>query len=291
MAFSENWRPSSPADADLISSGAQEIRKAKTAIGERFAIDHYGGTTTLLMDAADTGFHKQVTLIEAADIGTGTTGYAILGGQTVNGAPELVYTDETNTDVQITSGGQLLLVQDEVASAPSTGLNQGAIYVKNSGTQTELYFREESDGDEVQLTANGAVNVTLTPAASGAEVKTGTETAKYVSPSTLVSHEGVVKAWANIDGTGTPSYSDSYNFTGSITDNGNGDYSLTIDTDFATASYAAAGMAKGAAAGTDPLFVNIEGIKAVGSINIEVANHDAIRTDSADISVILIGDR
>ena len=41
------------------------------------------------------------------------------------------------------------------ATAPTTAANVGALYTKNDGTQTELYFREESSGDEVQLTSGG----------------------------------------------------------------------------------------------------------------------------------------
>ena len=42
-------------------------------------------------------------------------------------------------------------------NVPVTGVNQGAVYVKNDGTQTELFFGEESAGDEVQITKGGAV--------------------------------------------------------------------------------------------------------------------------------------
>jgi uncharacterized membrane protein len=50
---------------------------------------------------------------------------------------------------------------DEQTDAPETGENQGAIYTKNDGTQTELYFVEESEGDEVQITKGGRVNVSF----------------------------------------------------------------------------------------------------------------------------------
>lgn len=47
---------------------------------------------------------------------------------------------------------------DNKSSGPDTQADQGAIYTKDSGTQTELYFREESSGDEIQITNNGLVN-------------------------------------------------------------------------------------------------------------------------------------
>jgi len=43
-------------------------------------------------------------------------------------------------------------------SAPATGVNQGAIYTKEAGGQTELFYREESSGDEVQITSNGLIS-------------------------------------------------------------------------------------------------------------------------------------
>ena len=55
-------------------------------------------------------------------------------------------------------------------TAPSTAADEIVIYSKDSGTQPELFAREESDGTEVQLTSNGAVVfalgtiTTITPA-------------------------------------------------------------------------------------------------------------------------------
>lgn len=52
----------------------------------------------------------------------------------------------------------LLLNED---TAPTTVENQGAIYTKNDGAQTEFYFKEESDGDEVQITDDGVLANTV----------------------------------------------------------------------------------------------------------------------------------
>ena len=48
--------------------------------------------------------------------------------------------------------------------------------------------------------------------------------------------QGLAKAWINLDGTGTIATNDSFN-TGSITDNGTGDYSITITNDMNNALY------------------------------------------------------
>lgn len=128
--------------------------------------------------------------------------------------------------------------------------------------------------------------------ASAAEVLTGTEAAKSIAPSTMVSHQGVIKAWANFNGTGTPAYNDQFNFTGSITDNGTGDYTLTIDTDFGGVNYACAGSAQDAA--TEGLMVTLgsggAGI-AAGSLRLRLQQHDGVAEDDSVINIICIGDR
>lgn len=47
-------------------------------------------------------------------------------------------------------------------TAPTTPASYGSVYTKDSGTQPELFFREESDGDEVQITQNGILKNALT---------------------------------------------------------------------------------------------------------------------------------
>ena len=54
---------------------------------------------------------------------------------------------------------------------------------------------------------------------------------------------GSAKAWITLDGTGTPSTSDSFN-TGSITDNATGDYTIAISNAMNNANYSLAGMAR-----------------------------------------------
>ena len=49
--------------------------------------------------------------------------------------------------------------------------------------------------------------------------------------------QGRAKAWINFNGTGTIAIRDSYNIS-SITDNGTGNYTVTIDNDMANANYA-----------------------------------------------------
>jgi len=50
---------------------------------------------------------------------------------------------------------KITLPEYAVAADPVSAVNEGIIYTKNSGTQPELYYREESAGDIIQLTSNG----------------------------------------------------------------------------------------------------------------------------------------
>jgi len=59
---------------------------------------------------------------------------------------------------------------------------------------------------------------------------------------------GSAKAWVNLDGTGTIAISDSFNVT-SATDNGTGNYTITIANDMSNTVYAVSGGTTPGAAG------------------------------------------
>jgi hypothetical protein len=99
-----SYDPTSPAGNQAISLGDDAIRLLKVQIQEVINVDHDFPASG---QASDVGQHKQVTLQEQADLGTGAAGATILGSQTVSSKGELVYTDEDDNDVQITSGGKL----------------------------------------------------------------------------------------------------------------------------------------------------------------------------------------
>jgi len=99
-----SYDPTSPAGSQAISLGDDAIRLLKVQIQEVIDVDHDFPSSG---QAADVGQHKQVTLQEQADLGTGAAGATILGSQTVSGKGELVYTDEDDNDIQITSGGKI----------------------------------------------------------------------------------------------------------------------------------------------------------------------------------------
>jgi len=96
-----SWDETSPAGSQSIKLGDNRIREKATQTREIIAVDHKMESSG---QDSDWGQHKQVTLQEQADLGTGAVGTTILGSQTVSGLGELVYTAETDDDIQITSG-------------------------------------------------------------------------------------------------------------------------------------------------------------------------------------------
>jgi len=99
---SEAWAETSPAGSDQINAGDNRIRQMKTQIREVIGVDHDFPSSG---QATDNGQHLRVTLQEQADLGSGAVGTTILGNQTVSGKGELVYTDEDNNDIQMTTLG------------------------------------------------------------------------------------------------------------------------------------------------------------------------------------------
>jgi hypothetical protein len=97
--------------------------------------------------------------------------------------------------------------------------------------------------------------------------------------------DNIILATCTFNGTGTPAYTaNKFNFSAdAITDNGNGDYTLTIDRDFAATTYAVQ-----VTAGVTDLFGSYT-TKAVGTIRIKTTNSSGADTDPADASVTIIG--
>lgn len=125
-----SWDETSPAGSQAVSLGDNRIREMKSQMREIIEIDHVMSSSG---QGATWGNHKQITFVEAADIGTGASGVPILGAQTVSGKPELVYTDEDDNDIRITSGGKLRSGLLDIASIAA-----GDLFIYNGTVMARL---------------------------------------------------------------------------------------------------------------------------------------------------------
>ena len=118
-------------------------------------------------------------------------------------------------------------------------------------------------------------------------------TAAAASPPTAnaLVKSNIMKAWLNMDGTGTISINGSFNVSG-IVDNGVGDYTISWDTDFADINYCWTGS------GIDPGSTNHANVSlkngttlAVGAMTIIVTNSGAAAIDITPVCVMAIGEQ
>jgi hypothetical protein len=123
----------------------------------------------------------------------------------------------------------------------------------------------------------------LVTLATPAEVTTGT-TSKVPPVSALVAHEGICKAWVSFDGTGTVAINDDYNVS-SITDEGDGSYTVNLVTDMANTDYAIA-------VGGEIFHIRTPSASlAVGSFLVETLDSSHTLADYVYISAAVFGDQ
>lgn len=143
---------------------------------------------------------------------------------------------------------------------------------------------------KTQLTATTS-SVGFVEKATATEVTAETAD-KFPDAADLKAHNGVAKAWVNIDGTAIPAAANkSYNVS-SITDNGTGDYTINFTTAFADADYAFATHSYDFAInatfqlwGPGPNFT-----QATSSIRFEATNNSG-RYDANPLCAIFFGDQ
>lgn len=168
-----SWSESTPAGSDNINAGDNKIRELKTQIREVIDVDHKFDSSG---QDADMGKHDQVSLLEKADIGTGAEGKPILGAQTVSGKAELVFTDEDDNDVQVTSGGKL-------GAATTNILGNDADF---DGTLTSDDITIDTNNTYIKskdAAGTGTVDLIKADASDVVVVPDGTQTATDAAPS------------------------------------------------------------------------------------------------------------
>jgi hypothetical protein len=148
-------------------------------------------------------------------------------------------------------------------------------------------------GDIAVLGAGGRIDAARLPIATQAQAEAGTVTTVTVTPLGVrqaLRAEGAApiysaRAWVNFNGTGIAAIRAAGNVS-SITDNGNGDYTINFTTALPDANYAVAAM--GSAVGTDGRNI-LEAFTArtASNIRIVVGNAAQTATDGTHVSIVI----
>ncbi len=170
----EDWDETVPAGSDNINLGDNKIRQLKTQVREVINVDHDFPSSG---KASDVGQHKRCTLQEQADLGTGSEGVPIFGAQTVSGKAELVFTDEDDNDIQLTSGGKMGSSGTEILASTLTvsgdvdvGGSMIGDNVKIDTNDTYITSKDAAGTGTVNLIKAGANDVAVVP--DGAQTAT-----------------------------------------------------------------------------------------------------------------------
>jgi hypothetical protein len=126
-----------------------------------------------------------------------------------------------------------------------------------------------------------------------ADIEAETNEDTYIPPDLLKHHPGIAKAWGIFADGGTPAYSASYNLDASITDHADGDYTVTITTDFSSGNYVVVGTAEDVTEGTGAyVALKQSGSQVAGSVRIVTGRSDSGAKDApARCCVALFGDQ
>ena len=118
------------------------------------------------------------------------------------------------------------------------------------------------------------------------EMEAETAVAKFVPPDLVKNSPGVAKFWVKFDGAGGSGAIDVDYNVDSVSDDGAGDYTVTITTDFSGAHWAATANARTAGAGRD---VRVETM-AAGTLRVLVSATSA-GEDATYVCVAGFGDQ
>lgn len=152
------------------------------------------------------------------------TGTTTITGFTTGQAGTLYYCEyPTGAGFTLTYNATSLITP--TAASITVGAGDSWFIFARGSNNVRIMAYQRADGSSL----GGAI-------ATQAEMEAASSTTKSVSPGRFQYHPGALKFYANVDCTGTFSTAASHNLT-STTDNGTGRCSLTIATDFSSASW------------------------------------------------------
>lgn len=273
-----------------------------------------GNMLTALQAGGVDGTVYSYVIEEGSDmeVGTGTLGgtgttltrtctISKIGGtvgttkMTLAGAAKVRIIAAAEDMARLVSGSTLILKQSSAPTPTAEGdiqwdTDDDRIVVGNGAT-TKV-FSDDVAQQAALKTYFDTLYPVLTDIASQADQETGSSTSKLVTSGRQQSHPSAAKAWVNFNGTGTVAIRVSYNTT-SITDNGVGDYTWNIGTDFSGADYVAVGSAA-VSTGSVAFLYGPFGATPTGGAYRMVAASAATPTTPADVAyaqLVAFGDQ
>jgi len=258
---------------------------------------HASGTGVLTVTAPNTSTDRTITLPDStATIATTTDVAARLPSITDNGnATAITINDRENVGIGVSpkswnNNMEALQLSSAAAFVGSTGGNGETARMLqnfyNSGA-AELYIQDGYACQYNQSSDNGKHTFFTAPSGSADGTVTWTNLLEITNDGRGLS-QFTAKAWANFDGSGTPSFSDSHNFS-TITDNGSGDWKLNFTNNMANSNYSAA-TANSVRSGAARNIVAGVGSYATSGVTVLVETSDGDSADQSGISVIVFGD-
>jgi len=282
-------------DNDNIASDAA-IANSKLNLASISQNIAHSGTMThsgvVTLSAATTMNGKDFTEAKGADVASAATCTIwvtdgnfihITGTTTITSFGTAAQAGDERT---IVFDGALTLTHNATSLILPTGAN-----ITTAAGDTAIVRAETTTNARViaYLRKDGtAVAATSITAASQSEMEAATNNTKTVTPLAVNWHPGVAKCWVLFDGTGTPAVTVSHNIDSSITDNGTGDWTVAVTTDFSSANWAFAGMCNDT---TEAGFLSVVGNPAAGTLRIVANNHDGVDQDKTKVSVVGFGDQ
>jgi len=232
------------------------------------------GTTLRVKDAGITAAKLNAAVVSGmtAETAIATTDLLVIGDVSAANVRKMLVTDFLKVINLLTADATPDNAADYVMTWDNSASAVKKVLISNLATSLP----------QASTSAAGIIEI-----ATASEVQTGTDSARAVVPARMRDHQGVGKGWCKFEQVGTISVMDSYNVT-SITDSGVGATTVTWDTNFGNADYAA--VATVDAGGTSGYATIDQGTVAAGSCVVEVFDAGGAALDSAGVSVVGFGD-
>lgn len=260
------------------------ITNAITANGPTLASNGSDANVDLNVDTKGTGVINLLSNVVGPSAGTVNLGASTSLEIPNSATPSVTVDGHLAIDTTVTdfSAGVLKYYSGEEMAVV-------ALPIAELTTPTDTHVvAYNATNDEFELVAPGGGGGGT--AASQAEMETATSTTVYVSPGRQQFHPSSPKVWVNFNQTGTQAIGESYNVT-SITDNGVGDTTITIATDFSTATYNVVHHST-ETIGSSSNEHSTLGTRAAGTCQILCnASNGSSASDHAYVGVVMFGDQ